>query len=746
MKRKSHIITRIALAATVFTTTLAGVMPMTALAAGSITFQHNTSTTAADVELTVSDGTNGSVTATTSYGDKADDAWEITYGATSADVTATPNADYELTGWLLNGTTSINSPSGKLTKSQFNDTAGKLTATIQPVFTPIYGVTVAPTTATFDKNSSSSNYKNIDLKVTLTGSGNQIESITDNIGTGRTWTEGTNYTISGDTVTLKKETLAAINSSSVTITVNGKGSSKASTTISITNSPVTPTKPVLSVSPASGSISTGSTLTFAVNPNSSSTTAVPSYIYYTVDGTTPTTSSPRLDYPTSGSTITVDSAWANLTQPITLKAFAVPKDTVNYTQTDALPATTTYTITTITGTATTIKSFEWTTNGAELGNITTNDVSFHDGSKPAVIYEVNGTKTFTNGTSKTAIQTELDKSKVFKVVFKVDDKTHTAEGWKWDYTYTQGESKNFSGYSVDEDDAQTFYVYSEPIEMKTTGSSGKTYSVSGSNFGPANYIRLKLKIEVLKKGDTGTKGSGNVAAPTFSPVSGTVVTPGTKITFSSTTSGVSFRSQSGTVNPTTSSGTAGAQILIPSGASAGEYKLNAIAYTSSSAYSDVASATYTVVTDTSKYTITEGNGQTASSAMPATFTGSGDLGNFKALYVDDVIVPETLYTKSSGSTIITLSPTYLQTLSAGNHTVKIVYSDGYATGNFTLTAGGAATPINEGDYSGGGRASTGTDDKADLVILFVLFGMVLAGFVVSVYYRNEKIRNSRFMD
>ena len=223
---------------------------------------------------------------------------------------------------------------------------------------------------------------------------------------------------------------------------------------------------------------------------------------------------------------------------------------------------------------------------------------------------------------------------------------------------------------------------------------------------------------------------------------------------SSTTSGVSFRSQQGETNPTPSSGTTGATIAIPTGTSAGTYKLNAIAYTSTSAYSDVASATYTVVTDTSKYAITEGSGQSASSAMPISFTANGDLSNFKALYIADAFVPEMYYTKASGSTIVTLSPTYWTTtqgMAAGsNPTVRMVFTDGYASGNFTLTAGGAATPINGNEAanstSGGGRANTGTDDRSNLVIMFVVLGMLIAGFSGAVYFKNEKLRRNRYMD
>lgn len=441
---------------------------------------------------------------------------------------------------------------------------------------------------------------------------------------------------------------------------------------------------------------------------------------------------------------------------------ALTKDTTfTITMSDGGRATAKLTISS--GTATTIKSFEWTSNGAtlgsgKLGDISTSVESFHEGSSgvaDTVIHLISSTKEFENGTTVSNIKSDINKSNALRITVEADSNASFTKEVDWDYDYTKGESKNFGTYNVNTEEAQTFYLYSKPIKLE------KDNKVYLDKYGDktADSIRLKLPIKVVEKGTAASNtstGSGNVAAPTFSPVSGTYVFPGARIALSSTTPNVSFRSQQGDTNPSVSSGTQGATIAIPSGITSTTYKLNAIAYTSTTAYSPVASATYTVVTNSTKYSITEGSGQSASQSLPASFTGSGDYNSFRALYVDDNFVSEGSYTKTSGSTIVSLSPTYLQTLSAGSHTIKMVYTDGYAEGNFTLTAGAtnAVTPLTDltttqtsnSTSSGGGRSGVGTDDRSELVIMFVLLGMLIAGFVVSVYYKNEKLRRNRYMD
>ena len=64
--------------------------------------------------------------------------------------------------------------------------------------------------------------------------------------------------------------------------------------------------------------------------------------------------------------------------------------------------------------------------------------------------------------------------------------------------------------------------------------------------------------------------------------------------------------------------------------------------------------------------------------------GSGEISKFREVKVDGVTVDPVNYTVTEGSTIITFKPEYLKSLSAGNHSFELVWTDGTAVTNFTV--------------------------------------------------------------
>lgn len=64
--------------------------------------------------------------------------------------------------------------------------------------------------------------------------------------------------------------------------------------------------------------------------------------------------------------------------------------------------------------------------------------------------------------------------------------------------------------------------------------------------------------------------------------------------------------------------------------------------------------------------------------------GSGEISKFREVKVDGVTVDPINYTVTEGSTIITFKPEYLKSLSAGNHSFELVWTDGTAATNFTV--------------------------------------------------------------
>lgn len=68
-----------------------------------------------------------------------------------------------------------------------------------------------------------------------------------------------------------------------------------------------------------------------------------------------------------------------------------------------------------------------------------------------------------------------------------------------------------------------------------------------------------------------------------------------------------------------------------------------------------------------------------------TLTFSGELSKLNSVKVGDTVLDDSYYTKSSGSTIITLKKDYLKTLNPGAYTLKVEYNDGgYASATFTI--------------------------------------------------------------
>ena len=93
---------------------------------------------------------------------------------------------------------------------------------------------------------------------------------------------------------------------------------------------------------------------------------------------------------------------------------------------------------------------------------------------------------------------------------------------------------------------------------------------------------------------------------------------------------------------------------------------------------------------TKDYKVVEGANQiyTIDESKNATFRIDAEYSLFEnngKVYVDNVLVDSKYYTSKSGSTIITLQDAYLKTLSVGEHTLKVAFSDnGEAITKFTI--------------------------------------------------------------
>ena len=130
------------------------------------------------------------------------------------------------------------------------------------------------------------------------------------------------------------------------------------------------------------------------------------------------------------------------------------------------------------------------------------------------------------------------------------------------------------------------------------------------------------------------------------------------------------------------------------------------------------------------YHIIEGNGSswTKGSAQGATFIADGPYSKFTGIAIDGIAISGENYTAESGSTVITLSPDYLNTLSEADHAIAVLYTDGEALGTFTIAGGTAETSAS--GQADSARPAAGTAAQVIpwiiLLVILILVGIMLA--------------------
>ena len=120
-------------------------------------------------------------------------------------------------------------------------------------------------------------------------------------------------------------------------------------------------------------------------------------------------------------------------------------------------------------------------------------------------------------------------------------------------------------------------------------------------------------------------------------------------------------------------------------------------------------ATTKTVTN-SKYSIIEGaNQKVASNVGTVVIKCDGPIEKIVAIKVDGVTLAQNQFTVQSGSTILTLTASYVASLSAGDHIVRFEYTDGWAETVLTIT-GKTTTTVTYKVASDGSISSGHTKD------------------------------------
>ena len=125
---------------------------------------------------------------------------------------------------------------------------------------------------------------------------------------------------------------------------------------------------------------------------------------------------------------------------------------------------------------------------------------------------------------------------------------------------------------------------------------------------------------------------------------------------------------------------------------------------------------------------------------------NGSLDKFVKLLVDGVEVDEENYTLESGSTIVTLKTAFLNTLSAGNHTLTFVYNDGSVDANFrvasadTTTDNDTSTTTNSSTDNNTSASTAKSNPKTgDRIMLWItILGISTLGLVSISVYKKRK--------
>ena len=163
------------------------------------------------------------------------------------------------------------------------------------------------------------------------------------------------------------------------------------------------------------------------------------------------------------------------------------------------------------------------------------------------------------------------------------------------------------------------------------------------------------------------------------------------------------------------------------------------------------------------YAITEGTGSSYAlqSGSSLTVRGNGDFSKFTGIKVDGVQIGAENYEAKSGSTIVTLKSSYLDTLTAGTHSLEILWTDGSASAAFTIQQSEGQKPDNDVKVSNANQnpanqnlqsvpqnnteqtdsmknesPKTGEDDN--LLVLAAWLLLLGSGFAGVTYYRKRK--------
>ena len=195
------------------------------------------------------------------------------------------------------------------------------------------------------------------------------------------------------------------------------------------------------------------------------------------------------------------------------------------------------------------------------------------------------------------------------------------------------------------------------------------------------------------------------AAPTAVPAGGAVAS-GTTVALSTTTAGAAIHYTLDGTLPSETSPLYEGVITVTA-----PVTIKAAAFKSGMTQSTVMSEVYTILGVSGPSVIRGANGRwTRNSSSALSFTSDADFDGFLRVEVDGAeVTPDGNYTAASGSTVITFTAAYLNTLSVGWHSLGIVSETGTAATRFEIRRAGSGTSSGHTHRSSGSVSSAETE-------------------------------------
>jgi hypothetical protein len=443
--------------------------------------------------------------------------------------------------------------------------------------------------------------------------------------------------------------------------VAGKGSVSAFGLLSA----VAPTATAPTLSPVGGGYTSAQTVSLA-------DTTPGAVIYYTVDGSTPTTASAAY------------SAALTVSATTTVKAIAVasgyttsPVSSATYTISTPTAATPTFSPAAGTYTAAQSVSLTDTTAGASIYYTTNGTTPTTASAKYSAPITVSATATV----KAIAVATGYNNSAVGSATYTISTPTAAmptfspAAG-----TYTAAQSITLADTTAG---ASIYYTTNGTTPTTASAQYSAPIAVSATTTVKAIAAAAGYTNSAVSSA-TYTIAAPTAATPTFSPAAGTY-TAAQSVTFADTTAGASIYYTTNGTTPTTASAKYSTAITVSATAT-----VKAIAVAPGYSNSAVATATYTI-------------SSTPAAAAPTFSPNGGTYTSAQAITLADSTAGAVIYYTTDGSTPTTASAVYSAALSINATTVvkAIAVAGGYApsavsSATYTISASGSpvSTPVN----------------------------------------------------